>query len=390
MSNRVKKGCPWCHRQLDASAFRHGAKICVKCHNLALEGIAPTPPNVHPPPIKSREATENEVLFASLDASHVDRCKKAYYEYLALHPEEFRDGESIVVIDGEFVPRGYPNYEAASEAAHKMARGRKWAYFVRGHENPVSYMFPSIQTTLPFSGKYEDGSLVVYAETKIKGTTMDEVEEEKLVVKELNLLVDTGASMCALPVRIVTELGLEVIDTGHVLTGGGPQVSKVVEAQYNVRNLGYIKVRCQTYPKLEHQLLGLNYLTKCRHLWSGTADVQIGLLQPGETPEDSAEIQELINGLNRMDLSTSLVMQRLQQVEVLEHKLEEKNNQLIQSQSLLRSVELEGHAKQQQMQALNLILKDKDSEIAELLTALREVQRMQLQREQYEKSKRAR
>ncbi len=77
---------------------------------------------------------------------------------------------------------------------------------------------------------------------------MDEDDDEKLPVKELRLVVDTGASMCALPVGIVNELGLKVVGPGHVLTGGGPQEFRIGEPQYNVRNLGYVNVKCQTYP----------------------------------------------------------------------------------------------------------------------------------------------
>lgn len=119
-------------------------------------------------------------------------------------------------------------------------------------------------------------------------------------------------------------------------------------------------------PALEHQLLGLNYLTKCPHVWHGTADVQIRLLQPGEHLEDTPDVQQVIDCLNRMDLSTSSVIQRLEEAKAIKQELRDCRERI---------------------RELDLIVKSKDAEIEDLTQAVMDLQRTAIEWERYVKSR---
>lgn len=302
---KPKKVCPQCDVAKGITAFKKGTEVCIKCVNHFAKGDF-NPGNI----VQTTESPQTKSLselFPGLDVSHLERCEQAYNDYMTKHPTQFKDGEFVTVIDGEFIPRGYPDYETAAIQTRRLAQGRNWIYGVKGHEKHVSYSFPSV--TLPFSGKMADNDLNVQAATRVRKTP--DPPDEKVPEVSFESLVDTGASICAIPIGEAEILKPKVLGQGITLTGGGPRPCVYLDTEYNVRNMGYIPAVCVTYPDLQHKLLGLNFLGKCKHTWYGLQEVQIRLLGPGETPQAEREIQDLIDGINRMELTPSLVMQKL-------------------------------------------------------------------------------
>lgn len=101
-------------------------------------------------------------------------------------------------------------------------------------------------------------------------------------------------------------------------------------------------------------------------MWHGTADVQIRLLQPGEHLEDTPDVQQVIDCLNRMDLSTSSVIQRLEEAKAIKQELRDCRERI---------------------RELDLIVKSKDAEIEDLTQAVMDLQRTAIEWERYVKSR---
>ena len=319
---KPRKVCPQCDVAKGTTAFKKGTEVCIKCVNHFAKGDLNGGNRVQTTEFpQTKSLTE---LFPGLDCSHIERCEKIYKEYIKRNPTQFMDGEYVTVIDGEFIPRGYPDYQTAVRATDQLAQGRNWFYAVKGHENSVSYSFPAM--TLPFSGRMEDGDLNVQAPTRVRKTPNP--PDEKVPEVTFECLVDTGASVCAIPIAQAEILRPKVRKNGTVMTGGGNRPCVYLDVEYNVKNMGYIRVECLTYPDLQHKLLGLNFLGMCKQTWYGVQEVQIRLLGPGETPQAEREIQDLIDGINRMELTPSLVMQKLSKEKEIVAKYEKEIKRL--------------------------------------------------------------
>ena len=80
-------------------------------------------------------------FFKMFDMGHLDQCQKTYQDYIQKHPHQFKKGEYVTVIEGETVPRGYPNYETASQDTNLRAQGRSWFFTIKDREDSPTFTY---------------------------------------------------------------------------------------------------------------------------------------------------------------------------------------------------------------------------------------------------------
>jgi hypothetical protein len=71
----------------------------------------------------------------------IAKSERIYREYIESHPDAFKEGDHITIIDGETELRRFDSYEEASEETHKLAGNKGYFYAEYLHENDVYSIF---------------------------------------------------------------------------------------------------------------------------------------------------------------------------------------------------------------------------------------------------------
>jgi hypothetical protein len=254
--------------------------------------------------------------------AHYESCEKAYWEYVKTHPEEFKKGEYVSVIYGDPKARGYKSYQEMARRTREIGGGKPWWFTNFGQEETQVkiYAVGEVEVEGRRVGEFEGtgAGLVAY----IEGCKIESVpglpgilspDPGVPVEKRVKMMVDTGASVVALPKSVTSGMNAEFLRSGNAGTGNGNARVNYIGMKIKVSDGEYMEVETVEMGNLKDCLLGQSFLKHCKHTWIGNKKMELRLLRPGETEDE--EEQGEIQGPAPMEIEVVKIKTELEEKE---------------------------------------------------------------------------
>jgi uncharacterized coiled-coil protein SlyX len=282
--------CPQCNQSKGISAFKNGSKMCGVCTNRYRKGliIVQAPhildqvqrlplyplPQIADPNISSEVKIENP---EELDLSHLELSRQKYEAHHHNHPDRFKEGDWVFIIEGNDEIHTAPSYQKAVEMAEPLRGDKKW--FCTQHGD-------NLDDVIPIQVK-KTGEAVALAVMTLQRRYDAQILNFSLprASQQTISLIDTGAGFCVIPYSLAIKLKAETEDRkplkDAVPTNKVKTASSIVEIIYldlyvQIGTLKSIKCRIGTIKDNEYTALcGMSYLIHTKATWYGGERLEI-------------------------------------------------------------------------------------------------------------------